>query len=178
MATIEYVSGPVMYARVFENNRDLTGFEGQNEQYDGMYEISVGVPSNQKEFKKIMSWNRMYAPKTTEDKNFGEDKGAVEGMSYFKFKRKHKHVTKAGKIIQEWGGPPKIVGPDGKTPWDTSVKLGNGTEVTIKLNVDKPEGSKITYVRLEGIRIDKHVPVVEAATASEPDVDMSDDIPF
>lgn len=179
MTNIVFIEGKVMYARVFENNRDMEGYEGAYREFDGMYELLLGVPTNGDDYKEIMSWNRLYEPKHFGDPGFDEERGAVEGLSYFRFKRRHKHVIASGKEIPEWGGPPKVVAADGTTPWGTDVLIGNGSDVTVKLNVYRAD-KKRTFVRLEGLRVDN---LVEAPKKENDDkVDSpnitSDEIPF
>lgn len=177
-----FLSGKAMYARVFENNRDMEGYEGAYRAHEGMYEVMLGVPTDGDDHKLIMSWNKMYEPKHLGDKGFEAERGAVEGVSYFRFKRKHKHVIGSGKEIPEWGGQPKIVMKDGKTPWDTSVLIGNGSDLTLKLNVFKMD-AKRAIVRLEGIRVDNLVEAPEREKTEDDQttaagVDSDDDIPF
>lgn len=180
---LEFIEGPVMYAKVFEGNRDRTGYKGSYEKFDGMYTIMVGVPTRGDDYKKIMKWNTAYRPKSIEatdrwaEDNY-EEKGAVPGMSYFTFKRKHNHVTNAGKVIEEWGGPPRVVDSDGKTLWDPKKLIGNGSTCTVKLDVYLPEGAENAFVRLEGIRVDNHVPAPEKENSQDDNSDVNDDIPF
>ena len=174
---LEFISGPVMYARVFENNRDLEGYEGKYKEHDGMYTVCIGVPEYGDDYKRIMGWNRMYAPKIGgKDKGFELDRGAVEGMAYFTFKRKHTNPVRA-----QWGGAPQVVDVD-RQNWDSDTMIGNGSTATIKLDVEKSKNNpKITFVRLEGLLIEELVPyerleVDDSAKTSSNN--LNDDIPF
>lgn len=51
--------------------------------------------------------------------------------------------------------PPRILGPDDQ-PWDTSVIIGNGSAVTIKIEVYQTSMGPGT--RLDVVRVDDHVP--------------------
>jgi len=52
-------------------------------------------------------------------------------------------------------GPPKVVDADGN-PWDEEVLIGNGSEITVKLDVWI--GNKAKKVRWEAVRVDELVP--------------------
>ena len=54
-------------------------------------------------------------------------------------------------------GAPRVVDSENKT-WDEDVLIGNGSKVTMKLNVWK--GSKVTKVRWDGLRVDDLVEYV------------------
>lgn len=177
MSTV-YLRGPIMYAKVFERNRDKKGFEGQYEPYDGMYLITIGL--NADDAKVVRKWNRMYAPKELGDKGFTEENGAVDDVQYFTFKRKHIHSKRNGELISEWSGPPTVVDSEGND-WSDDVDIGNGSICTVKLDVTKPKGNPITYVRLEKIRVDDHVPYEGGSDFEEEEVDkpkQTEDLPF
>lgn len=176
------ISGPCMYARLFEHNRDLRGYEDQYVPHDGMYLIEVGVEDRGPEFKRIMGWNRMYAPKIGgEDKGHELERGAEEGLAYFTFKRKHAPKSKTGMTLSKYGGPPGVKWADGKD-FPSDKMIGNGSFVDVWLDVNKPEGSKITYVNLIGVVVHK---LVEYEKTEESDQESpkqtsttEDDIPF
>lgn len=188
---IVYLKGHAMYPRIFEDNRDMTGYEGAFEPYDGVYEIAVGVPDGGDDFKTIMGWNNRYEPKRLGDSDsFSEEKGAVAGLAYFRFRRKHTHKIRVGKpdekIVREWGGPPKVVDKDGQ-PWDSSNSIGNGSVVVLKLHVgSSTQGRKtLTHVRLDGVMVLEHVAYKapetdEPAAGAAPKVKgmPDDEIPF
>lgn len=183
-----YIEGKAMYARVFEHNRDLEGYEGANLPFDGIYEIALGVPDKGEDFKTIMGWNSRYEPKRVGDSDgFSEEKGAVPGYAYFRFRRKHKHLIRQGKpdekVVREWGGPPKILDKDGK-PWDEDVPIGNGSDVVVKLHVGVSQQGRKTvhHVRLEGVLV-KNLVVFEKDTDNDNDNGEAqglpdDEIPF
>jgi hypothetical protein len=55
--------------------------------------------------------------------------------------------------------PPEVLGPDGKTP--LSALVGNGSEVTVKLEVyphSTPGGGKAVAARLAAVKVDNLVP--------------------
>jgi hypothetical protein len=182
--TIQYIDGKSMYARIFEHNRDMEGYEGKHLAYDGKYEIMIGVPENSPEYKLFMSWNKKYEPKVGgRDKNFEVDKGAVEGLCYFRVGRKHAPKKKDGTLIAAWGGPPACykaeVDPKTKKPipWNPDDLIGNGSDITVKLDIE-PDKAKphIKYVRLEAVMVNN---LVEFKGKEEtPDDILADEIPF
>ena len=170
-ATIEYLKGPVMFARVFEWNLD----EGEYAPEGGQYRLDIGLGKD--DVKTVLSWNKRYGAK--EYKEEWSD-GVVEDMAYYGFKRPHE-----GKI-KKLGGPPAVVDAEGK-PWDEDVAIGNGSVCTLKLNVYKGTagGKPYTSVILMGVRVDEHVPFVmddddEEGSDDSVDHDSADDnnMPF
>lgn len=183
------IEGKSMYARVFEFNRDMEGYEGQYEPFDGMYTIMVGVPVDSDDYKTIMSWNKNYEPKIGGSDRFPLDReGVVEGLAYFTFKRKHKFVVmnqkseKFGEIIEDWGGAPRVrLLRDNGTivPFPEDTLIGNGSDVTVKLSV-APVG-RVNVVRLEAVLVNNLVPYGDdQAPKSDPEGkgEPDDDIPF
>jgi hypothetical protein len=137
---IVYLSGPVKWAKVFDHNRDT----GEYAPPGGNYAIDIGLTDE--DFKEVKGWNRMYQGK----------KDAEDGLTYITFKRKHEHLNSDGEVIEDWSGAPKVVDAEAKD-WDGSL-IGNGSICTVKLVVNKV-GAK-TFVRLEGVRVDTHIPYV------------------
>lgn len=143
-ATVEYLKGPVMFARVFEWNLD----EGEYAPEGGQYRLDIGLGKDDK--KKVLSWNKRYGAKEYKDE---WSDGVVEGLDYYGFKRPH-----VGKL-KKLGGPPSVVDAD-NSDWDEDVAIGNGSICTLKLNVYRgvAGGKPYTSVTLLGIRVDEHVP--------------------
>lgn len=75
---------------------------------------------------------------------------------YVTLRREHDPKVYNGKIIPgAEGGPPKVVDAEGNA-WDSSVLVGNGSRVSVVLNVYDTRmgpGSRIARVR-----IDEHIP--------------------
>lgn len=157
-----YFQGPVKWAKVFEFNMD----DGEYAPEGGQYTIDIGL--GKKEIKEVLTWNKNYEPKDDED---------FKGVQFIKFKRKNRHLSKKGKLIKDWSGPPKVVDADGN-PWDEDKLIGNGSICTVKLNVT--EGKMFSFVRLEGVRVDEHVAYEpdEDDDDTDEDNENSDDIPF
>jgi hypothetical protein len=179
-----YFTGPVMFAMVFEGNRD----RGEYAPEGGQYTIDIGI-KDKKDIKKIKSWNSNYKARTYKG-DYGDD--AEADCSYFQFKRKHILKNKeTGELIDDWCGPPTVLNKDNEE-WgaDTGV-IGNGSVCTVKLAVSdgafidsdgKPR--TVTFVRLESLRVEEWVKY-EAPDSDETeddeddsDVDTDDEIPF
>lgn len=63
-------------------------------------------------------------------KNKGDDRG-----DFITFKRAD--VKKSGDKKGQKNEPIRVISPDGKTPWDTSVKIGNGSVVKVKYTLNE-----------------------------------------
>ena len=93
------LTGPIMWAKVFEENRDLEGWEGTAKETDGKYTVNVILDEEQ-------------ASILTDSGSMKKGSVTEEGLSV-KFDRPHKAKLdwQQGKI----DGPPKIT-VEGK-PW-------------------------------------------------------------
>lgn len=151
----EYLSGPVMWAKVFEHNMDT----GEYAPEGGQYTIQIGL--NKEDAAKVLSWNRMYKGKEYEE---------YPGLSFFTFKRKNEVYKKDGiTLIEEWGGPPKVCNIDG-SDFEGGL-IGNGSSCTIKLDVNTVKKGKrsLTFVRLDVVAVE------ELVEYEAPDSDDGDD---
>lgn len=120
------LEGIASWAKVFENNRDMNkDFHGEG----GAYTIEVQL--EKEELDKLTKSGSRLKPKLRED-----------GIS-INFKRKHNHES-----IAEFGGAPKVVGPD-KKPLDKHI--GNGSRVKVYVSVYDTKLGKGT--RLEGVHV-------------------------
>jgi hypothetical protein len=78
---------------------------------------------------------------------------------HMSFNRPHQKMIK-GKVIGFT--PPEVLESDGKTPL-TTARIGNGSDVTVKLEVyahSTPGGGRAKAARLGSIRVDNLVPFV------------------
>jgi len=183
---ITYITGKCMYARVFPYNRDLEGFEGAYKEHDGMYTVMLGVPKDSEAFKTIMSWNKNYEPKEGGSEKMPLDKGAEKGLMYFTFKRKHKFISKKGEVIEDFGGAPKVfmlTDADKETyePFDASKLIGNGSTVTLKLDVYTAKPGRST-IRIEAVSVDNLVSITDEngveVKAKGSSAFIDDELPF
>ena len=145
--------GPIEWAKIFENNRDLSGYEGQYEDTDGAY-VLVQVLGKD-EFEKLKKAGTMKKP---------IQKRLMDGEIAIKFERRHLIKTKDGKEIPQAGGAPKVVGPDGKR-WDVEEQghIWNGTiaEVTnLITQFPGQDGKIVSRTSMTKVKIIEHVPYV------------------
>ena len=145
--------GPIEWAKIFENNREMEGYEGAYQECEGAYTI-VQVLSKE-EFEKLKKAGPQKKP---------IQKRLMDGEIAVKFERKHLVKNKEGVEVPQAGGAPKVVGPNGK-PWDLEEDglIGNGTiaEVTNLINTFKgQDGKMISRTSLTKVKIIEHVPYV------------------
>jgi len=125
-AELVELEGIASWAKVYETNRDMnTDFHGEGGAY------TVDVQLEKEELDKLTKSGSRLKPKLGDD-----------GIS-IRFKRKHIHPS-----IPEFGGPPKVVGPD-KEPIDCLI--GNGSKVKVYVSVYDTKLGKGT--RLEGMQV-------------------------
>lgn len=159
MAYIEVkTTGPIEWARVFESNRDLEGYEGQYTPNEGAYTLNQVLDKDQ--FEKLKSAKSMKKP---------IQKRLIEGELVVKFQRLHKVTNRDGVEIKQAGGAPTVTDASGAA-WDFENfgGLGNGTiaEVTNLVSTFKTsEGKEAARTTLVGLKVLEHVPVPERETA-------------
>lgn len=152
--------GPIEWAKIFENNREMSGYEGIYEACDGAYTVVQVL--DKEEFEKLKKAGTQKKP---------IQKRLLDGEIAVKFERKHLVKAKDGREIPQAGGAPKVVGPNGK-PWDLEEDglIGNGTiaEVTNLINTFKgQDGKMISRTSLVKVKIVEHVPYVREENNEE-----------
>lgn len=145
--------GPIEWAKIFEANREMDGYEGAYQECEGAYTV-VQILSKG-EFDKLNKAGTLKKP---------IQKRLLDGEIAVKFVREHLVKKKDGTEVPQAGGAPKVVGPNGK-PWDLEEDglIGNGTiaEVTNLINTFKgPEGKMVSRTSLTKVKIIEHVPYV------------------
>lgn len=156
---IVYLSGPILYACVFERNKKKNKYTDEH----GEFTVTIGL--DKPASKLIKSWNKMYQGREL-DEIFKEDNMPPEAdddkynsLSYFTFKRKAKVFKKTGEEIAEFGGEPDVKDSDGNK-WDDDTNIGNFSIGTVKLNVFRgafqKDGKTVPFVqvRLEALKVD------------------------
>lgn len=140
------------WAKVFEDNRDETGYENALADIGGQTTIDVDLDDDMME--KLKESKSMKKGKESEDN---------PGLTRVKFTRKW--TEKYG------GGEPKVVHADG-TPWDYDEDgpIGNGSVVEVVLSVYDTSRKAIVGTRLEKVKVVEHIPYV-------PDDDDDEDEP-
>ena len=142
--------GPIEWARIFEDNRDMEGYEGMYAECGGAYTMVQILDKAQ--FEKLKKAGSQKKP---------IGKRLMDGVIAIKFERKHLVKTKDGVSIEKAGGPPKVVNAAGVV-WDTDVDglIGNGSiaEVTNLLTSFKgQDGTNVCRTSLTKVKIIDHV---------------------
>lgn len=144
------LTGIAYWAKVFEDNRDLTGFEDALKDVGGQTCIDVDLDAdNMALLRKSKSMKR------------GTDSPDNDGLTRVRFTRKWQDRIA--------GGAPKVVKADG-TAWDfdDDGPIGNGSEVEVVLSVYDTSRKAIVGTRLDKVKVIKHV-------AYDPDADDDDE---
>lgn len=130
------------WAKVFEDNRDKTGYENALEDIGGQTSIDVDLEEDMLEkLKKSRSMKK------------GRESPDNEGLTRVKFTRKW--TEKYG------GGEPKVLDADGQTwDYDEDGPIGNGSTVEVVLSVYDTSRNNIVGTRLEKVKVLEHVPYV------------------
>lgn len=166
--------GLAYYPKVFENNRDLTGYENALIDVGGQTTIDVDLDDRHIALlQKSKSMLRGSASPVDKD------------LTRVKFKRKWQE--------QYGGGEPKIVRAD-DTPWDVNTDgfIGNGSEVEVTLAVYDTSRKNIVGTRLDSVKVLNLVPYeggskIEVMTVDDMDAPKAapkqpqladDEIPF
>lgn len=182
------IQGIAQWAKVFEENRDMEGFEGVYEEVDGAYTIDIFLDEENE--AKLQRAGSAKQPKKPSESDYD-----AEGNKYH-FVRKHEGP------FAEAGGPPKVLHADG-TVWDFDEDgtIGNGSTVELTLVVypTKIPSKKlpkdqwrdgVNGTRLEKVKVLEHVeyvpddeeeeeePKVSKKTASKKTEDLDSEIPF
>ena len=143
------VKGKAYWARVFEDNRDMTGYKpdpsepGTFEECDGAYTVDVYLePKEADKLKKAGS----------------ALKGSVDEHGFkVRLKRKHTVKDRHGNVLDWAGGPPVVLKEDGsKWDYDTDGTIGNESEAEFKVSVYPTKFANGT--RLEAMKVTNHVP--------------------
>ena len=166
--------GIAYYPKVFETNRDLTGYDNALVDIGGQTTIDVDL--DDRHIALLQRSKSMLRGSPSPDN---------QGLTRVKFKRKWQE--KFG------GGEPKVLRAD-DTTWNlnTDGMIGNGSEVEVTIAVYDTSRKNIVGSRLDSVKVLKHVPyeggskvevmsldddVPAPKAAPKPQV-MEDEIPF
>ena len=141
MATrIVKLRGKGYWAKVFESNRDLTGYD--NALVDVGGQTTIDVDLDDRHFALLQKSRSMLRGSPSPDN---------EGLTRVKFKRKWQE--KYG------GGEPKIERADGSA-WDMNIDglIGNGSDVEVILSVYDTSRKNIVGTRLDKVRVINNIP--------------------
>jgi hypothetical protein len=167
------LTGYGYWCKLFEDNRDKTGYENALADIGGQTCIDMDLDGEQMEkLKKSKSMKR------------GSPSNDNDGMTRVRFTRKW---------TEEYGGgEPTVVKADGtKWDYDEDGPIGNGSTVEVVLSVYDTSRKAIVGTRLDKVKVlehkaynpdgddDEEEEVKPAAKAKAPSkVDLEDEIPF
>ena len=146
------VTGIAQWAKVFEENRDLDGYQGQWQDTDGRCTIEM-----------ILDEDNEARIKNAGCMSSGKDDPEGRGRA-FKFTRKFDTPN-------DWdGGAPAVYKPDG-TAWSFKADgpIGNGSEVLVELDIYKNKSYTSYTTRLERVKVINLVSYDGASGVSGPD---------
>jgi hypothetical protein len=146
------LTGIGYWMKLFEDNRDKTGYEDALVEIGGQTTIDMDLDNEQMEkLKKAKSMLR------------GKDSPDNDGMTRVRFKRKWQE--------QYGGGEPEVVKADGsKWDYDEDGPIGNGSKVEVVLSVYDTSRKAIVGTRLEKVKVIEHKPY-------NPDADEEEEAP-
>jgi hypothetical protein len=142
--------GTIEWAKVFENNRDMEGYEGDYVKYDGAYVVDQVMSKD--EYAKLTAAGSQKKPK---------QKRLMDGEFVIKMMRPHKVVAKDGREMPQAGGAPVVTDVDGNPITD---RIGNGSkaEITNLISFFKGQDGKIySRTTMTKIKILEFVPYEE-----------------
>lgn len=152
-------SGPVEWAKIFEGNRDMTGYEGSYVPFEGAYTLQQILSKD--EYSKLQAAGTQKKP---------NQKRLMDGELMIKFERKHKVTRKDGTVLPQAGGAPKVTNAEG-SPWTEDMGLiGNGStaEVTNLITTFKGgDGKMYSRTTMTGVKIIEHKPVEDKVDSNE-----------
>ena len=180
------LTGLGYWAKVFEDNRDLTGYEDALKDVGGQTTIDMDLDDdNLALLRKSKSMKR------------GTESPDNDGLTRVKFTRKWEHKIQTKKGVMDLGGEPVVVKADGtKWDYDEDGPIGNGSTVEVTLSVYDTSRKAIVGTRLDKVKVIEHVPYepaedaedeaspskAQAKTPPKPlpkaKADMEDEIPF
>ena len=155
------VRGIANWAKVFEPNRDFTGYKDALKDSGGQTVIDLHMDEDN--INKLMATGSGKVPKPSQD---------YDGKQVVKFTRPWQHPK------FDWaGGAPEVVHADG-TKWDIDDDglIGNGSIVDVVADV-YPAGDK-TGTRMRKVIVVEHVPYAPTVNDELPETAMEDEIPF
>ena len=156
MAKKVYFKGKAHYIRPYyrdtgENLDDDSDIKQKLMKTDGIYSTMVELPfDNRDDAEEHL--NSLGIPTNGLFGNLLK-RIDVDGEKKIVYKVVRPHMVHA--FEEPLMGPPNVVDADGKE-WDKEVLIGNGSDITVKLDVWK--GTKATKITWEGIRVDELVP--------------------
>ena len=151
------VRGKAFWAQVFEQNRDMEGWDGTAKEWNGQYLINVALEGD-----SLMDLTASGSQAVDHMKEVVGEDGTV--YKVVRFKRRHEHRNRKGELMEWASGAPKVVKDDG-SPWvlEDDGLIGNTSDVECTVAVYDAGKNKGT--RLQEVRILNHVPAPEKVSA-------------
>lgn len=148
--------GTIEWAKVFEDNRDLKGYDGEYEKTDGAYVVDQVL--SKEEYQKLVNAGSQKKPK---------QKRLMDGEIVIKMMRPHRVVKRDGTELPQAGGAPEVTDVDGNP---VSERIGNGSkaEVTNLISTFKGQDGKV-YSRTTMTKIK----ILELVPFEEKEAEMS-----
>ncbi len=154
--SIHYIQGKALFMRPFFRDMGENLPEGSDhrlkiESSEGVYNGLIVLPFNNRDDasgyleEQGIPVDGLFANLIKRDKEHG-----------ILYKVTRKHMMK--EFDEPYMGPPQVVDANAQ-PWDKNVLIGNGSDVTVKLNVWI--GRKKREIRWEGMRVDNLVEYVK-----------------
>lgn len=175
------VYGKIMWAKVFEQNRDKHGFKGAYDNTDGA--CTVNMILDDENLDKLRQAGT--------GKNLDNPKNKTPDGYNVKLVRRFKNDD-----FPSLGGAPKVAHPDG-SPWDLEMdgSIGNFSTGVAYGHVYTPNDGSPSTTRLDGLQVIDHVPyessgglqfkdyskkpdTSKTSTSSGDHNDYDDEIPF
>tara|TARA_R110001632_G_scaffold30002_2_gene79230 strand:+ start:2681 stop:3175 length:495 start_codon:yes stop_codon:yes gene_type:complete len=146
-------TGPIEWARLSEENRDLQGYGGAYEKTEGAYTVN-----------QILSKEMMTILKDSGSQKQPNQKRIMDGDLVVKFVRPHKVLKKDGAVLEQAGGAPKLTDKD-DNPWTEDMgSIGNGSvaECTnLITSFTGGDGKQYCRTSLISVKVLEHVEYVK-----------------
>jgi len=151
-----FIKGKTLYARPFhrdtgENLDDDSEIKQKLQKTDGVYNTEIVLPfDNRDDAEEYL--NGKGIPTDGMMGNLLKRRTDADGnkIVVYKITRPHLEPNFEDPVL----GPPEVIDSEGD-PWNEEVLIGNGSEVTVKLDVWI--GTKAKKIRWEGMRVDELV---------------------
>ena len=157
MSNFINITGNCMWARVFPDNKDLTGWEDAVKDLGGQYTVELECDEDSVEALTRLGSQAVDYQKTKPNQD-GEEK------TFMRFKRVHEKYDRKGNLLEWASGAPKVVGPDGK-PWNVEEDgfIGNGSKLQLRVCVYT--AGRAVGTRLEEVKVLDYVAPPETVDA-------------
>lgn len=152
-----YIKGQAHYIRPYfrdtgDNLPDDSDIKAKLLKTDGIYQTRIKLPFDNRD-DALDYLDKMGVPVDGMMGQLVKREEDADGNKIITYKVSRPHME--FNFEEPYMGPPKVVDADGN-PWDEEVLIGNGSDITVKLDVWI--GNKAKKVRWEAVRVDNLVP--------------------